>query len=214
MERNSRLPSNARLLIRALTPSSASVLGCFGLAALIVVTHIIMVSLSYGTVLPSILNGDFAAGYTNHIVQPVETFLNNSTYARALAIVVWGCIGFVFYTVAAVIGGFVGHWREAEDNVEMVGEGRFVHPLRRSFGLSVLWRVALGIAGGVALMLLQPTFRWMFRVDGFVFSNAFTLHDLYQVFLSIVVWALVLHGVTVFLRLYLLRTRLFGEIIE
>lgn len=214
MERNHPTPSNARLLARALTPSAVSVLGCFGLAAAIVVAHIIMVSLSYGTVLPSIFNGDFAAGYTNHIVQPIETLLSNTTYARALTIVVWGCIGLVFYLVVATIGGFVRHWREAEEDVEMVGEGRFVHPSRRSFASSVLWRMALSIVGGVVLVLLQPVFKWMFKADGRVFSNTFTPHDLYDIFLSIVVWAFILHGVTVFLRLYLLRTRLLGEIIE
>lgn len=214
MEHNSRQPSDVRLLLRALEPSSASLLGCFGLATVIVAGHIIMLSLSYGTVLPSIFNGDFAANYTNHIVQPLEVLFSNSTYSRALAIVIWGLIGLAFYMVVALIAGFFGRWREAEDDVEMVAEGRYIHPLRRSFALSLLWRVALGVAGGVALVVLQPTFKWVFRVDGLLFTNTFTPHDLYNIFLSIVIWTIILHAVTIFLRLYLLRTRLLGEIIE
>ena len=179
MERNRRQLSNARLLLRALAPSSASLLGCFGLATLIVAGHIVMLSLSYGTVLPSIFNGDFAANYTNHIVQPLETFFNNPTYNRALAIVIWGLIGLAFYTVVAAVAGLFGRWREAEDDVEMVAEGRYAHPLRRSFVLGLLWRAALGVVGAAALVVLQPTFKWLFDADGRLFASTFTPHDLY-----------------------------------
>ncbi|HEY8999145.1 MAG TPA: hypothetical protein VIM53_02405 [Candidatus Saccharimonadales bacterium] len=214
MERNRRQPSDVRLLLRASAPSSASLLGCFGLATLIVASHIVMLSLSYGTVLPSIFDGDFAANYTNHIVQPLETLFNNSAYSRALAIVIWGCIGLAFYTVVTTVSGLFRRWREAENDVVMVAEGRYIHPLRRSFVLSLLWRVGLGVAAVAALVVLQPTFKRLFSVDGRLFANTFTPHDLYEIFLSIFVWAVMLHAATVFLRLYLLRTRLFGEIIE
>jgi hypothetical protein len=211
MKHGHRYP-NLYLVFHVLAPSLTSLIGCFGIGILIVAFHIISLSLSYGTILPSIFNGNFAVNYTNYVVQPLETLFNNNYYGRAVTVIMWAIFGLIVYLIVVGISKFFGEWWEVEKDVEITNGGYYKHPLQRNFFFRLIWRIVLGMITVSLLIIGQGLFRHLFAIDKRLFVGQFKLIDIAEILLVILVWTCICHIATVILRLYLFKTRIFGEI--
>lgn len=93
----------------------------------------------------------------------------------------------------------------------MARGGKIERPLIGSFWQAVAWRAGVIIAGILFLLLIQPLLNHALSVADDVLLSTNLLRDGLKTVLAVAEWALVLHGLVVFLRLYTQRTRLFGD---
>ena len=201
------------LLGRCLLPSWASFFACTLTAFCLIVLHLVSISINMGTILPNILDGAWAITYTNTIVQPLATFLNAPLFGDGLVIIIWGVCGLVLYTVLEIIVHSIQAWRTTERDIQFVNERKIVrHPLLGEIFKILLWRLVIGMIAAAVVILLQPYVSEAFHLDYQVaLGNITTLELIQSLGFTFVVLSGVIHLLVVFLRLYTLRTRLFGE---
>lgn len=203
--------SSAQLILRSLQPSAASAFWCVMVAAILVGTNAVLRSVSEGTALPGVLDGQWAVSYTENVVQPLTELLSNNLLNKLLVAMLWGVAGFVVY-----IGFEYGiHWlrelRESRTNIRMARGNVIERPLTENFWRAALWRTGVLIAGVIFFIAVQPLLRdALDATQSAVISQNF-MQDGPRLLLAVVEWAVVLHGLVVFLRLYTMRTRLFGD---
>lgn len=207
--------STRRLLLRCLTPSSISILVsvCGGL--FITALHFLMLSLNEGAFLPQLFDGEWAAFYTNTILQPVLVFLNNSTVSIIFVALTWAIIGLIFYTVVTTVSRTIHNIRESSHATQMVGEYNFrQHPLEKSIILQTIWRIVIGLVMASLVIVIDPIAKHFFSFNEHIFAGDVSVSDSIRVLLEgIGFWILTINVYVVLLRLYLLRTRVFGEIL-
>lgn len=200
-----------RLFLRSLTPSAVSFLLCGLFGFIVVASNIVLLSVTIGTALPSVLDGQWAIAYTQNVVQPLSTFLANNAFNKSLVALLWGSAGFIAY----VAFEYSVHWsktlKQARNDVQMA-RGRIVeHPLKDEFWKSVRWRGGVIIAAVMFFIAMQPLLNNASSVASeFVVSKQLATDSL-RVVLAILEWALFWHGCVVLLRLFTLRTRMFGD---
>ena len=205
---SSKSYSTIQLTLRSLEPTATSVVGCLLIGIAIVALHLLALSLNYGTILPTIFDGQWATAYTNHIVQPIETAINNQFLSSIVNLVLWGILGLVIYTIIEHVGRDMREWRETEENIQITGQAIVQHPLREMYLLRMLWRLAVGILFVSFLVLAHPTIGKLFKVDNQLFVGQLSLQILPKLLAAMLVWAILTHVTMVLLRLYLFRTRL------
>jgi len=200
------------LIGRSLLPSAISGLlcGCFSL--LLIGVHLLLLSLSIGTALPQILDGQWGIAYTNAIVQPLQTLFNNLAFNNILGVMLWGVAGLATYLLIEYVMHLHSGWRHAEDDIQIVGEQIIYHPARRSFLTTVLWRVCILIIFIAVFVIAQLPLQRLLATDpGLVIGGLSLTSSVRKLTLELVGWTLFAHSVVVFLRLILMRTRLFGD---
>ncbi len=203
--------STSQLILRSLRPSGISLFLCVLIAVALVIINIILQSVDVGTALPGILDGQWSVAYTEKIVQPLTELLSSNTLNKGLIAALWGAAGFVVY----VCFEYAVHWsrdlRESRTNIRMARGNVIEHPLVNSFWNMVFWRLGVLVVGIIFLIAVQPLLRNALSAATDVVFSKDLLQDGLRIALAVVQWAFVLHGLVVFLRLYTMRTRLFGD---
>lgn len=200
------------LIGRSLLPSAISGLlcGCFSL--LLIGLHLLLLSLNIGTALPQFFDGQWGIAYTNTIVQPLQTLFNNLAFNNVLSILLWGVAGLATYLLIEYVMHLHSGWRHAEDDIQIVGERVIYHPARRSFITTVLWRVCILIIFTAIFILAQLPLQRLLATDPELVVGGLSLvSSVRKLTIELVGWTLFAHCVVVFLRLFLMRTRLFGD---
>lgn len=203
--------SSFDLLIRCFKPSAVSIFFCLTAAFLLVVANIVLQSVAVGTSLPGLLDGQWAIAYTEHVVQPLTELLSSNTLNKMLIAALWGLAGFIVYVGFEYIIHWSHNLRESQESIRMARGGKIERPLIGSFWQAVAWRAGVIIAGILFLLLIQPLLNHALSVADDVLLSTNLLRDGLKTVLAVAEWALVLHGLVVFLRLYTQRTRLFGD---
>lgn len=210
---NDKRHSTWYLVLRSFWPSTTSAVLCICFALAIEMSHLLLLSLSLGTSLPTVLDGQWALAYTQHVVDPLQLFFNNVTLNNILVVMLWGTAGLGTYFIIEYTIHFQTGLREAQKDVQMVGERQYVyHPMRKTFWLTVTWRSSILVLAAVIFITTQPWLQSVLRTDPRLVSGAIPLREsLLELTLSMVGWTILAHGFVVFLRLFLMRTRLFGD---
>jgi len=183
---------------------------CFGL--LITIVHLLLLSLNLGTSLPTFFDGQWATAYTNGVVQPLESVLNNLAFNNVLLLILWGFAGLTTYFLVEYTMHIYHHWHQAEGDIQLAGGKVIYHPARRSFIKTVLWRSAVLIIATTAFIAAQPLLQDLLVADPrLVLGNLSLATSLRKLGLGLAGWVALAHCVVVFLRLFLMRTRLFGD---
>lgn len=186
---------------------------CFIFGCSITGLHILSLSLDFGTFLPSLLDGEWAAAYTNQIVQPIEAFLHNQTMSRIVLIVMWGLLGFAVFSLLEYIVELVRDVRDSEHNIRVVEQAVITHPMRQGVLLRMLWRMVIAMIFIALLVLAQPLFKKLLAVDYQLFVSEPTMHIILQIGGAILIWSFCAHVALVLIRLYLFRTRLGNDLL-
>lgn len=203
--------SSAQLIIRSLRPSAASTFWCLLIAALLVGVNVVLRSVSTGTALPGVLDGQWAVSYTENIVQPLTELLSNNILNKLLVAMLWGVAGFVVYIGFEYGLHWLRDWRESRTNIRMARGNVIERPLTENFWRAALWRTGVLLAGIIFLIAVQPLLRDALEATQGAVVSENLLQDGLQLLFAVLEWAVVLHGLVVFLRLYTMRTRLFGD---
>jgi hypothetical protein len=208
-----RPPSTLYLIARSLWPSPISGVLCVCFSIGVIGVHLLLLSLTAGTSLPALLDGQWGIAYTNYVVGPLEHVTNNLTVGNILWVILWGLAGLSVYVFLEFLYQLLSDWRHAEHDIEMLGEGRIIrHPARRSFITTVLWRMGVLCAAMVGFVAMQPLIRRVFDAGPQIVLGTLPLRrGLAELALALIIWTFLAHGFVVVVRLFLMRTRIFGD---
>jgi hypothetical protein len=208
-----RTPSATYLIIRSLLPSAISCVLCVCFAIAVVGIHLLLLTLTEGTSLPRLLDGQWGLMYTDYVVGPIQQLVNNIALNNVLVIVLWGVAGLCVYALGDYCTYLFLDWWHAEHDIEMPAQGQTIyHPLRRMFITSMLWRLGVVCAAIGIFIAVQPlTVRAFKTGPDIILGNITLTHALYELALAILIWTTLAHCFVVLARLFLMRTRLFGD---
>jgi hypothetical protein len=193
-------------------PSGISGFICITIGLALVIAHIVLLSVSFGTSLPGVLDGQWSAAYTENIVQPLSTFFANNTFNKLIVAALWGAVGLGVYM------GFeysVHTYKTAQETKRQVALGTngnwSQRPMRSYFWSSFIWRVSMIALGILYLVLVQPLLRFAMDAAPQLVVSQNIVADSPKALVAALIWAFFLHGCLVIMRLYTQRTRLLGD---
>lgn len=204
--------TSGQLLWRSLIPSSTSGFLCVVVGLALAIIHLVLLSVSVGTSLPGLLDGQWAIYYTENIVQPLSLFFTNATLNKLLVASLWGLIGLTVYLGFEYAGHAYRQAKETQVQVAMNAYGSYEErPMQQDFVRGVVWRVAMIVAAIVYVILMQPLLSHAMGVAPKIVLSQNILRDAPQALVAALIWAVFCHGLVVLLRLYTRRTRIFGD---
>jgi hypothetical protein len=202
-----------RFFVRSLVPSGMSLYICSLLSAFWIALHLILLSAVVGyTSLPGLLRGQWATFYTNTVARPIEVLTNNPSFGNVIAIVLWGLFGLVVYSAIEFAVLLVREERQAEEDMQW-GQRILHHPMRRAYIVTMVWRASVLLVAFAVVVTLSPLPQLLLEADARLVAGSYDLAGgLQQLGLALVCWTMIMHGFVVFLRLLLLKPRLFGDV--
>ncbi|HSX07476.1 MAG TPA: hypothetical protein VLG11_01130 [Candidatus Saccharimonadales bacterium] len=206
--------ASERLLLRAMLPSIAGLIGSFFILIMIMAVHVLLLSVQAGTLWSEIYDGYFSIFYTNVLVQPLLTLFHSSVVGVLASALVWSLAGGILYALVEWGVYSVRNFRAAERNIQYAGKVYVEHPLQRNFLIRAVIRLFIGL-GLVALVVVAlPYLQFLSNVDhSILLGTAATAQVVAQIGEALLIGIGLLHAFIVLLRLYNFRTRLFGEIL-
>lgn len=178
-----------------------------------VALNVVLKSVDVGVALPGVFDGQWAIAYSERVVQPLTELLSSNTLNKLLIAGMWGLAGFVVYVGFEYAAHSMGQYKESRDNIRLVRGGQVVKsPGVKDFWQGVLWRVGVIIAAIVVFAAaMVPLLAQALNIAQSVILSQNLLRDGLRLVLAIIIWSVFFHFVVVVLRLYTMRTRLFGD---
>lgn len=204
--------STGQLVLRSLLPSMVSLVLCLMFGVLITLAHIVLTSVSQGTSLPGILDGQWSVAYTQNVVEPLIQFFNISILNRLAVACMWGVVGLILYLGFEYAVHTYKSLKQAQEEVALNAKGKYEkQPRRRDFLRGMFWRAGMLVVGIIFLIAMIPLLTFAFRAAPQVVLSRSLGQDWPLVLGAVGAWSLFFHGIVVFIRLYLFRTRIFGD---
>lgn len=204
---------SVKLFFRAFLPSSTSLVTCTFLAMLAIGLHAGLILIN-GQARLGIVNSQYLDSYNTTFIDPVLRFMNNPQLNSSLGIVFWGAFGWVLYTLIAVIADAVHEWRLARSQVRIVAGAIVRNPMQRPLFARLSWRFAVALVLALFTVVVVPLIQYCLRSDYYMVTSTDAVNSLPYFLRSAGIWILIFHSYLVLLRLYMQRTRVFGEIVD
>ncbi|MGF7228423.1 MAG: hypothetical protein ACQR33_00370 [Candidatus Saccharibacteria bacterium] len=201
-----------KLFIRALMPSSASIITAMLLALTIIGGHMLLVTLN-GDVQPSTLDPQALNTYNTAIIDPLLRLTNSTTLNNGLGVVMWGLFGWVLYELVSLAASAISNWRMAKSEVRIARGTIVSSPMQRTLFVRFAWRFAVAVGLSAFTIAMLPVMHYCLANDYHALSASRFATSWPYALRSLGTWILVFHGYLILLRLYMQRTRVFGEII-
>jgi hypothetical protein len=205
--------SFAYRLGRTLLPSPMSAALCLCVGITMVCIYLLVLSVSLGTSLPSLFDGEWGISYTNHIVQPLLSIFNDLTFNKIVFLGLWGLAGLATYFGLEYIVRLFKNAHSAEHDIQLTPRGIIRHPAISSFFVAALWRAGVLVVFMplLALAVKLPLEQLSAVAPEAVLGNLSTSRTIMQLGLLVAAFGLLSHGIVVFLRLFAMRMRLFND---
>ncbi len=204
--------TTGQLVKRSLIPSGMSAFLCITAGFFLVITHIVLLSVSFGTALPGVLDGQWAAAYTEVIVQPLSSFFTNGALNKFLVAALWGVVGLTVYTGFEYAIHSYKTVKDAQRTVALNESGDWQQsPMQQYFVEAIMWRAGMLVVAIIFFVAFQPLLKMALDVAPRLIVSQNIAQDIMRAVLAAFTWALFWHGCVVLLRLYTKRTRLSGD---
>jgi len=206
-------PRGLRLALHTLAPAPVSLLCYLLLAIAFIVGHLLFISVS-GEAYPASFDENVLEGYANFVIQPLSVVANNALTGNVFILLSWGALGAAVCAVIGAIASAVVEWRDTSKDVILTDRGTYIlHPARHETIVRLLWRCVVAVLLVVFTAAIFPAVRFCFTNDFKAIGAQSYGEGFYVSALTALVWMLILHGYVVLIRMYLLRTRVFGEVL-
>ena len=125
----------------------------------------------------------------------------------------WALFGWLLYAIVAFIANNLSEIRTAKQEIRFVEGYPVYSPMHRSIIGRLLWRLCVIVLLVVGTFFATDAMHYSLMND-YRFLLATSVPEMLPYLLiNLAIWMGLLHGYVVLLRLYLLRTRVFGEIL-
>lgn len=193
-------------------PSSLSLMVSFLLSGFIIGGHMLAITLN-GKALPSSLNEYGIQAYTSTVIDPLLRITNNVTFNNGLSILLWALFGWLLYAVVAFIANNLSEIRTAKQEIRFVEGYPVYSPMHRSIIGRLIWRLCVLIIMVVGTFFAVNAMHYCLMNDYRILLSTNISDMLPYLAINLGIWMGLLHGYVILLRLYVLRTRVFGEIL-
>lgn len=207
-----KAPSTSYLIFRALLPTAASLMASSFMAVAVIVAHVIVISLN-NHVYPQILDSSVVPEYHATFIDPITRIMTNTTLNNGLGMLLWGIFGYVLYACIAAVTTSVREWRVARSEVRIAAGTIIQSPMHKSVLTRTIWRLAVGVLFVAFTIAIAPVMRHCLSNDYRILLEPTFSSVVKYSLITIALWMAVFHGYLILLRLYVMRTRVFGEII-
>lgn len=207
-----------RLWLRSLMPSAGSLSGSFVLVVVIMGFHLLLLSNDPNLLIPH-LSGRQADDqlmriYADVVQRPLNDVFASNTLGVLSSAILWGVVGLVVYVVFDLLVSAIRGWRSSDKEINVPLKNQVIrHPLHRQFMVRFCWRLMIGLVLLLFTIGIQSVIPTLFKQDIQLLQASSPVDMLQSGGLVLMGWILILHVYTVLLRLLLLRTRVFGEVI-
>jgi hypothetical protein len=202
-----------RLFLHFIAPSATGLVVYFIVGLLLIGAHLLYMSVS-GTAYPASFNDTLLMGYANLVIQPLATITNSSAANNMITIVLWGTAGLIVYEGIRFTISAVSDLRDANNDVAHPRHGVLVsHPLERRIIARLGWQLLVGIFMVASTLVSARLVHFCLANDERIMKSAALDKGLLLFGATLLVWVVIFHAYVVLLRTYMLRTRLFGEIL-
>jgi hypothetical protein len=202
---------------RTLLPSMGSIAGSMVVILLIVGFHLLLLSNNADLFLPYVAgrsDDQLAEIYESNILGPLNNIFGSGLLGAVSTAFVWGLIGLIIYTLFDFLIASLQEWRRSDSDIAMSEQGKIIrHPLHNQAVIRILWRFLLGVIAIAGIIALRPMILNLFAHDVAFLKAASAVEMLKHLGVVIAGWLLILHLYVVLFRLFMFRTRVFGEII-
>jgi len=207
-----------RLLLRSFEPSATGLIASSIVSMLLIGGNLLFASMDLGSLAPGVFgeqSGQWTTAYSTYILEPLQTFSNSNTLNTFLVAVVWGFVGWLLYALISFIVSGIREVRGSQEAIYIPNETHVVHhPLRRMLVARLLWRLLVIVSAIAVLIFMLPLFTRMSQWGQDLVLASSTLDAMRISGCLFVSWMLVQYVFVVFLRLFLFRTRVYGEIVD
>lgn len=185
---------------------------------MIVGFHLLLLSSQSELFLPHVAgesNDQLALVYEVNILMPLNNLFGSNFLGVASTALIWGLTGWVVYSLLDFAISSYQEWRRSDTDIMHPGKDRIVHrPAHEQVVIRILWRFLIGVVAVSGLIALQPIVSNLFRQD-VLFLKATSGMAMFQHVVFVTVgWLAIFHLYVVLFRLFVFRTRVFGEIIN
>lgn len=205
------------LWLRALLPSTTSLVGSLFFAVTIVGIHLLMLSMNPELAVQRLFgeaNDQLIQTYTGSFLEPVDRAFGSQTLSTLTTALLWGTVGWVIYAVLDFIITTVKEVRSADTTIVVPGKDKVIkHPLRRTMFIRLLWRFLMGMLVITFAVLAVPFIGRLFGEDVLLLQSTSAFDAIRHGAISILGWMIILHVYIVLFRLFVQRTRVTGEIV-
>lgn len=209
--------SGIKLFLRSLLPSAASIVCSLAATVGIVGFHLLVLSRDASLFLPRVAgssNEQLARLYAANIVEPIDKAFANSVFGALSSAFLWGLVGWGIYAFADFVLTTARELHQSDTNIQLPLKNQVIqHPLHRQAIVRMLWRLMVSLLFLVATFALLPVLSWLFKMDVRIVQSENFLDMLKLIGMVVLGWLGVFHVYVVLFRLFLLRTRVFGELI-
>ncbi len=205
------------LVLHTLSPSAASLVGSFLFAVIVVGFHLLLLTQEADLLLPHFagtFSDQLAEQYATSILQPIDRAFGNSLFGTLSTALLWGFVGWAFYAAAEFVIVNIKDFQNSEHDISMPRKDQVVrHPLQNQLVIRLLWRFLWGMILIVVAISLQPVVSSLLRNDIALLRSATATQMLRHAGIVLGGWIAVVHLYVIIFRLFVMRTRVFGEII-
>lgn len=206
-----------RLFLRTAMPTVGSITGAFVATIFIVGGHLLLLSQDAGLLLPTFAgtsNDQLAEVYTNTILGPLNRAFGNNTLGALSTALLWGFVGWAVYAVVDFLVVRAKELKSSDKEIATPLQNQVIyHPMHRQIVIRLLWRFLMGMVLLVVTLLLQPVVSNLFHQDVLLLKSADSIEMLKHAGIVLVGWIAIFQLYVVLFRLFVLRTRVFGEIL-
>jgi hypothetical protein len=200
--------ATSRLLVRCLVPSGTSGTLCILLSVIFVVLQAGFVFLQNTT---DSGNGEWVTTYRQAVSRPLLSFINSPGFGDVVTIFLWALLGFAVYIVGYSLVRTFRDFHDAEHDIQVLSVDNVVrHPLQRSFVTVLAWRLCVLVLMVIYIFVAVQVAGNLLAIGGQVASDPTMQQRIIYGVIAVVGWALMGHVAVALVRLYAMRTRLFG----
>jgi hypothetical protein len=206
------------LLLRSLLPSGMGLAGGLLGTVLIVGLHVVILSNDPKLLVPQ-LTGQPADDqlinvYTTVVRQPIDMAFGSNALGVLSSAVLWGVVGWLLYALADFLIAALRDLKNSDTDISIPRKNQVVrHPLHRQIVIRVMWRFLMGMLLVVTTVGLQPIVSQLLQRDALLLGSDSAVEMLKQAGIILMSWLGIFHLYTVLFRLFVMRTRVFGEIL-
>lgn len=198
-------------------PSLSSVVGSLVVVLGIIGFHLLLLSGQSELFLPHVTGNSsdqLARIYEANILKPLNSLFGSSLLGVASTALVWGLVGWIIYALLDFAVNSVQEWRRSESDINLPAKNRVIlHPMHGQVVIRVLWRFLLGVIAVGSIIAFQPIVSALLNRDIEILRSASSVEMLKHIGITVVSWLAIMHFYVVLFRLFVFRTRVFGEII-
>ena len=179
--------------------------------------HLVLLSQQADLLLPRFVganNDQLAKIYNSSILDPLNRTFGSNALGTLSTALFWGITGLLLYTVLDFIVSTLKELKASDKDIAMPLKDRVVyHPLHQQLVIRLLWRFFVGMLLVVVTIALQSVISGLFNQDVALLRSVSAVGMLEHAGIVLAGWAAVFHVYVVLFRLFVLRTRIFGEIL-